>query len=195
MHFAIIAIATVVSGVLAAPSPTPFCLRPMQPCWKVKRAVDAFSLASTRSTDDTDGGSLARYATAALDELTSIAADATTKAGELDRRGQDAATFLQTRELWCLQKDENSLAVCWKDGAGKKAAEEQHSEEKRWCMGRVQPCWKARRAAESILQARGDETDEDDASSPCEADGNICWKAKRDLAALHEVARSILEVF
>jgi len=113
---------------------------------------------------------------------------------------------------WCLLKGQS----CWKD---KRSAEEQLAE-RQWCLLKGQSCWKAKRLAEAVVNAietvpnpravpfdpdarvkRSPEpwnaikAEQRDASAEaaCNAPSGACTKAKRDLHAIYNVARDMLD--
>lgn len=190
--------ASIPCAVLAAPTPHPWCMRPSQPCWKIKRAVDALHGHSTRATTTTTISGANRetalakatsdiniFAAAAFEHLSRLAAQTLAASDALP---DPALTKNDKRDapLWCLQQGED--AICWK-----RAAEQVSEVEKRWCMRPSQPCWKVKRAAESILDA--DDDDDGQTQQDCDADDSACSFAKRQLDDLHQVARAIVETF
>ena len=73
-----------------------------------------------------------------------------------------------------------------------------NSEDKRWCMRPGMPCWKAKRAAEAILEASDDATDAEGSTEgwgECDRPGQPCWKAKRDIYTLRSVAQTVADAF
>ncbi|KAJ4153832.1 hypothetical protein LMH87_010303 [Akanthomyces muscarius] len=143
-------------------------MRPAQPCWKLKRAVDAINKHAADTLPPHDGvqeraaatpTDLDLFAASAYDHLVHLAANAS----------PDPDAFYEQHRLHSARRDDNQLrcagdgAACWARGA-----EQSGEVEKRWCMRPAQPCWKTRRAAESILNA-GQE-DDDGASEECGAD-------------------------
>ncbi|KAH6608519.1 clock-controlled pheromone ccg-4 precursor [Trichoderma cornu-damae] len=194
------------TAALAAPNPEPWCYRIGQPCWKVKRATEAF-VGAVRST----GGLVARG-----DQLngipTEVAAQALQGLNDLANliaySAEDPVVFLgdgvggqnetetekrdvQEDKRWCYRIGQ----PCWK---AKRTDEIQ--EDKRWCYRIGQPCWKAKRVAEAVLDAsvEGDEKRSVEGEVPaekrwCYRIGQPCWKAKRDLETVQDVARSLIE--
>lgn len=231
MKYTILAAAAVIATAAAAPTAEPnlneeskrWCMRPGMPCWKVKRATDAFSAAITD-----DGGIQARspvmdypygpgsaafYANGAIDELASLAA-----LSSPDAEAFYGSLGLPTGFGAAAQNDEGALAKrwcmrpgmpCWKRSADDDA--DDSTEEKRWCMRPGMPCWK--RSTEELNSEekrwcmrpgmpcwkakRGAEgildATADDAS--CSGGGMDCFKAKRDIYALRSVARTVADAF
>ncbi|KAF6830817.1 clock-controlled pheromone ccg-4 [Colletotrichum plurivorum] len=94
-----------------------------------------------------------------------------------------------------------------------------HGEDKRWCRQIGQPCWRVKRAAEALVEAIGEDEDlskrefnpvskrepwcrqpgqpcwkrDADPEPWCRQIGQPCWKAARDLHAMKNVARSVIE--
>lgn len=193
MRLQLVALVTLATSAFAAPAPQPWCMRPAQPCWKLKRAVDAINKHAADTLPPHDGvqeraaatpTDLDLFAASAYDHLVHLAANAS----------PDPDAFYEQHRLHSARRDDNQLrcagdgAACWARGA-----EQSGEVEKRWCMRPAQPCWKTRRAAESILNA-GQE-DDDGASEECGADDGECANAKRHLDGLHQVAREIVKVF
>ncbi|OAA52838.1 mating pheromone precursor [Beauveria brongniartii RCEF 3172] len=176
MKLSLVMLATAATTVLAAPRP--WCLRPGQPCWKLKRAVDALGEhASTPSPVDdavpaVGADNIGLFASGAHDRLVHLASQSSFDPA-------DAAEF---EKRWCMQNRK-----CWKRNA------DEHGElAKRWCLRPGEPCWKAKRAAESVLNAGQEEGDAQE--QDCGDDGE-CSVAKRHLDGLHHVARAIVEAF
>ena len=202
------------------------------PCWKTKRAVDAFSRSvqesatiAARSEDSAAAPPHAKltesstfFAEQALNELAHISALASGKpitfytdlpisfSTDVDFRTKQESKRSDGGEL----DDPEHCLDCWK----KRNSDEKRcccrdpllqsylkvrQEEKRWCFRIAMPCWKAKRAAEAILEAADEQTKvhPDDVSkreaSSCMRPGQACWQAKRDLHAMKSVARYILE--
>ncbi|KAM3437604.1 hypothetical protein NHJ13734_004556 [Beauveria thailandica] len=203
MKLSLVMLATAATTVLAAPRP--WCLRPGQPCWKLKRAVDVLGEpASTPSPVDNNAvpavgaDNLGLFASGAHDRLLHLAAQASYDPADAD----EAAAFErrwctqnpkcwkrnvdehgQLAKRWCLRPGE----PCWKRGV------DEHGDlAKRWCLRPGEPCWKAKRAAESVLNAGQEEGDAQE--QDCGDDGE-CSVAKRHLDGLHHVARAIVEAF
>lgn len=262
MRLALVTALTITTCVLASPTPWPWCMRPSQPCWKVKRAVEAFdgavSTISARHTSKNletvhDDDSINFIASAAFDQLSDLVAQVSPPESTVSKHSRSRDGSEHTKGLWCLpgpakclpwdsiniddptgpphtnhdnnNKDDTiprkrwcgrsdvSLGKrCWKDEykalAQRRKGDEEHEVEKRWCMRPSQPCWKAKRAAESILNA-GQEDDESadaeevaedgdsgvEARNECGVESSECWRAKRDLNDLYSMARAIVEMF
>ncbi|OAA60883.1 clock-controlled pheromone ccg-4 precursor [Cordyceps fumosorosea ARSEF 2679] len=181
MKFELAALAAFAATALATPQPS--CFRPAQPCWKLKRSVEAFDNSAHVARDAADIGVLGERA---YDHLVELAARGAVDPRAFIAENGNAKRDAEERDVdnekrWCFRPAQ----PCWK-----RAVAEQDELAKRWCFRPAQPCWKAKRAAESILAARGDEDEE-----AC-ADGDEgCANAKRSLDELHLVARAIVEAF
>lgn len=219
------------SVALAAPSPEPWCFRIARPCWKTKRAVDAFTRSVqesaavvARSEDTTDVPELAKFpqsstffAEQALNELAHISALASGKpvtfytdlpisfSADIDfhtkqeSKRHDVSTMGgYCLDCWNKRNDDKERRWCFRQDRISPCLKV-HEEEKRWCFRIAMPCWKAKRAADAILEAADEKTDGhlDDVSkreaSPCMQPGQACWQAKRDLHAMKSIARDIIE--
>ena len=180
MHFTTIALTALIGVAQAAPSPQPWCNGVGQPCWLAKRTVEAFEHAIASSPV----GEVPYKTKRALDELAQVVSLASGDAGNFyDGLG------LETPEEPAVEKRE--------------AAPEP------WCFRVGQGCWKAKRAADEVIEAAtrvfpescdGDNVlcwkKREAAPEPepwCFRVGQGCWKAKRDLAAMHLAARGVLE--
>jgi hypothetical protein len=177
--------ATAIADPAAEPEANPqWCMIRGQPCWKVKRAAEAFaeSIASSGGVveaREAEGsglsGNAAFEAKRQVDDLALFIAAATgdptsyyKALGLGGQFGADAkAEKSEKREAgadpqWCMIRGQ----PCWK---GKRDAEPQ------WCMIRGQPCWKSKRTA----------TDFNDPDKRwCLIRGQPCWKAKRAAEAV-----------
>lgn len=219
------------SVALAAPSPEPWCFRIAMPCWKAKRAVDAFTRSVkesasivARSEDTTAAAPLAKlpqsstfFAEQALNELAHISALASGKpitfytdlpisfSTDVDfhTKQESKRDALPDDMKWCLdcwdkRNDDNERRWCFRQDRLSPCLKA-HEKEKRWCFRIAMPCWKAKRAAEAILEAADEQIDGhlDSVSkreaSACMRPGQACWQAKRDLYAMKSVARDILD--
>jgi hypothetical protein len=200
MKFVLLAL---VGMAAAAPEATPWCIRPGQPCWKVKRAAEAFteSLSSSNA-----GGLLARAPEAAGGMAGRAAFAAKRSLGELaqylaltqedpysyytafgfedeDASAEETSTEEKRDEdkRWCMRPGQ----PCWKRDA--EANPEAVQEDKRWCMRPGQPCWKAKRAAEAVLDIDAGAVAKREAETEdkrwCMRPGQPCWKAKREAEA------------
>ncbi|KFA76124.1 hypothetical protein S40288_00271 [Stachybotrys chartarum IBT 40288] len=245
MKFLLVALAGLMTAA-AVPAPAPpdirsaWCVRPGQPCWKVKRAAEAFAEAISDAgplearAPEADVGIMAgRAAFAAkrsLTDLSNLLARSTDNLGlAKDKRapqnpwctrpgqpcwfteGEDepATEKRSPQNPWCTRPGQ----PCWfTDG---ETNPESTEADKRWCTRPGQPCWKAKRAAEAVLAANADmEKREAEADADADAEawctrpgqpcwkkrqarwctrpGQPCWKAKRDLEAVHAIARDLI---
>jgi hypothetical protein len=166
-----------------------------QPCWKAKRdagqalsnALHATRSLDTRSADAPSTAHLPRDAAhkakRSIVELANLIA--------LSARGSPEEYF-KSLELETFFPDAAPNATAKRDL-------NTLQEDKRWCMWRGQPCWKAKRAAEAVLDA----VDGDDgATGPGGPDSHYDTRdfksenfaAKRDLIAIKAAARSIADM-
>ncbi|KAF4456142.1 pheromone precursor 1, partial [Fusarium albosuccineum] len=149
----------------ASPEPEPeadkaelskrWCWWPGQPCWKVKRAAEAFS-----ESIHSSGGLQARDAEA---EFSNAEGGAAFKAKRdvnelanliaLAARGDPAEYFASLKLERQFHPDSESKT---KRDASPDAAQK----DKRWCWWPGQPCWKAKRAADAVLDAVADKGDD-----------------------------------
>ena len=168
-----------------------FCYRPGGECFKAKRAADALadSIAESglqaRAEDKDDGGS--DKANLALSELAWLIA--------LSKK--DPESFYEALKLKDVDYGKYTTST--------KQKREASGEEKRFfCYRPGTSCFKARRAAEAVLEAIEDDEGQDEdivkrdeeAESQwfdCTRDGQPCAKAQRDLDSWKSVARNILE--
>lgn len=197
MHVTSIVLALAAAGAYAAPAPaaeaSPWCWRPGQPCWKVKRVAEAFSESIKSSgalkerTPEADysnsPGGAAYKIKRSLNELAHVASLTAREPAEYYRdlgletrfaadEGLDKRdTAAEDKRQWCGGPGE----PCWKD--------------KRWCNAPGQPCWKAKRAAEAVINEIRDISKRDeggDAPSPhhfpavCNGPNILCLKTKRE---------------
>ncbi|KAK1770012.1 putative pheromone precursor protein 1 protein [Phialemonium atrogriseum] len=193
----------------------PWCLIKGQSCWKVKRAAEAFAEA-LRPTEGTvhareaeisnQPGNAAFMAKRQVDELALVLAAAS----------EDPEGFYSALGL------SDGFPADTATGAEKREPVD-HEADKRWCLIKGQSCWKAKRAAEAVVSAietvhdprstpfdplarskreaepwcliKGQSCWKRDASAEaaCNAPNGACTKAKRDLHAIYNVARSILD--
>ncbi|KID90822.1 pheromone precursor [Metarhizium guizhouense ARSEF 977] len=203
MHIASIVLALAAAGAYAAPAPaaeaSPWCWRPGQPCWKVKRVAEAFSESIKSSGALKERTPEAEYSNSpggaaytikrSLNELAHVASLTAREPAEyyrdlgletrfaadegLDKR--DAVA--EDKRQWCWQPGQ----PCWKD--------------KRWCGAPGQPCWKAKRAAEAVINEIRDmsKRDEEGDAPPfnpghqgghfpaiCNGPNILCLKTKRE---------------
>ncbi|KIE00973.1 pheromone precursor, partial [Metarhizium majus ARSEF 297] len=203
MHIASIVVALVAAGAYAAPAPaaeaSPWCWRPGQPCWKVKRVAEAFSESIKSSGALKERTPEAEYSNSpggaaytikrSLNELAHVASLTAREPAEyyrdlgletrfaadegLDKR--EAAE--EDKRQWCWQPGQ----PCWKD--------------KRWCGAPGQPCWKAKKAAEAVINEIRDmsKRDEEGDAPPfnpghqgghfpaiCNGPNILCLKTKRE---------------
>ncbi|KAF5624885.1 pheromone precursor 1 [Fusarium sp. NRRL 52700] len=176
-------------------APEPWCMWRGQPCWKAKRdagqalsnALHATRSLDTRSADAPSTAHLPRDAAhkakRSIVELANLIA--------LSARGSPEEYF-QSLELETFFPDAAPNATAKRDL-------NTLQEDKRWCMWRGQPCWKAKRAAEAVLDA----VDGDDGViGPGGPDSHYDTRdfkaenfaAKRDLIAIKAAARSIADM-
>jgi len=207
LPLAVFAISTAVeAAAIAGPNPQ-WCLIRGQPCWKVKRAAEAFGEAI-----QTSGGLEARDESSSEDAMVAkrqvdalalaIAASQHNPVAYYSALGLgnqfSAEKPTEKRDAnpqWCLIRGQS----CWK---AKRDANPQ------WCLIRGQSCWKAKRAAEAVVNAieagenqpRGlpfnpEERVKRDASAEasCNAPDGACTLANRDLHAILNIARSIVD--
>jgi hypothetical protein len=196
----------------AEPQPQ-WCSRPGQSCWKVKRAADALVEAIHTSgglpARDESGSQDAFIAKRQVDSLALAIAAAqhnpyayyhglglgTQFTPETDtNEKRDANPEAEAEAQWCSRPGQS----CWKRDANPQ-----------WCSRPGQSCWKAKRAAEAVISAiEGGEHQarampfnpevrvskrEADAEASCNAPGGACTFATRDLHAILNVARGILD--
>ncbi|KAK2675504.1 hypothetical protein RAB80_007689 [Fusarium oxysporum f. sp. vasinfectum] len=176
-------------------APEPWCMWRGQPCWKAKRdagqalsnALHATRSLDTRSADAPSTAHLPRDAAhkakRSIVELANLIA--------LSARGSPEEYF-KSLELETFFPDAAPNATAKRDL-------NTLQEDKRWCMWRGQSCWKAKRAAEAVLDA----VDGDDgATGPGGPDSHYDTRdfksenfaAKRDLIAIKAAARSIADM-
>lgn len=193
------------TAALAAPNPEPWCYRIGEPCWKVKRATEAFVGAvrstgglTTRSEHEGIPNELALSAIQGLDQLATLILSTAEDPSAFFNNGTETESENDKREVevqedkrWCYRIGE----PCWK---AKRTDEIQ--EDKRWCWIYGRPCWKAKRVAEAVLDAtiegdgkRSVETEVPAAKRWCYRVGEPCWKAKRNLESVQDMARSVIE--
>lgn len=211
MKFTLAALAIAATAVMAAPAPEaepePWCLRPGEGCWKVKRAAEAFAEAISSSGGISERSPAAEYsnqyggaaymAKRHLNEVANLIAlsqndpvsfykqlelenqlDHDTEGDKNEKRDASPAP-----EPWCLRPGEG----CWKRGA------DAVSEDKRWCLRPGEGCWKAKRAAEAVLAIVGRDAEnvdskpfapayfaKRDAEPWCLRPGEGCWKRSAD---------------
>ncbi|KAM0258609.1 hypothetical protein ACHAQJ_003780 [Trichoderma viride] len=194
------AITLFATAALAAPNPEPWCYRIGEPCWKVKRATEAF-VGAIRSTGGLATRSeppagipndIAFKAIQGLEDLAGLVAYSSQDPKAFFGNGTEPEKReVQEDKRWCYRIGE----PCWK---AKRSDEIQ--EDKRWCYRIGEPCWKAKRVAEAVLDAsvEGDEKRSVEGEIPaekrwCYRIGEPCWKAKRDLETVQDQARSLIE--
>lgn len=203
MHFSPIILSALLAGAAQAapaPEPEPWCWRPGQPCWKVKRATDAFSVAirssgglqeRTPEADYSNAPGGAAYMTKrSVNELANVVALATREPeayykglglnkeffvddGKIDKREASP-------DPWCWRPGQ----PCWKRDS---TDDDVSVKDKRWCVRPGEPCWKTKRAADSVLEAIDkDEAANKDASDAapfhfpesCDGPRVLCWKKR-----------------
>ncbi|KAM0563149.1 hypothetical protein ACHAPJ_000863 [Fusarium lateritium] len=182
----------------AAPEPEPWCWYPGQSCWKVKRDVGealAGALHSTRhfdtahldtrsidGTTHTESNHAARQAKRSVVELANMVAlaargssDGYFKSLNIERHFPDtAADGMAKRDLHEVKREAAPQRTCVK-----------------WCMCPGQSCWKAKRAAEAVLETL-EGRDAGSHDSHFDARGESVTD-KRDIMAIKAAARSIID--
>jgi hypothetical protein len=137
------------AAAVATSESTPFCDQPGQPCWKVKRAVDAFSA----SLGDAPSTHIARN-----DDLANDPAFANLTAALF---GAEKRSDNEFDKRWCYRLGVNKHDTCWKkrwdavpateEGLTKRGADETDLD-KRWCyrlgVNKHDTCWKKRDVVE-----------------------------------------------
>ncbi|KAM3503098.1 hypothetical protein MY11210_008836 [Beauveria gryllotalpidicola] len=169
MKLSLVVLATAATTVLAAPRP--WCLRPGQPCWKVKRAVDALSEPAATPSPLENGAvpavgadDVGLFASVAHDRLMYLAAQALSDPTSAYHKrsveeGGDADEQSAFEKRWCMQNPK-----CWK-----RAVDEHGGLSKRWCLLPAEPCWK-----------RSDDENGELAKRWCLRPGEPCWKRSID---------------
>jgi len=186
-----------------------WCAARGRACWKVKRAAADFasSLASSgpaavgadAEASNAPGGA-AHAAKRAIDGLAGLVA------------GTQAAPQAFYDALGLGEHFEPDA-----EDDGGKPGPARRDLDARWCAARGRACWKVKRAAETLARtADAFEPDEagrvgrrwctaagracwkrsedvTDVERRCNAPGGLCANARRDLAAMHHAARSVLE--
>lgn len=150
------AVAVFAAGAMAAPNPAPnpdanpWCTLPGQPCWKAKRVAEAFAEAIQSS-----GGVAKRTPEAEAGNLPGGAGYAVKRAvNEL------ANLIALTRDNPQDYYKSLGLGEQFEADAGNQKRE---AAPEPWCWLPGQPCWKAKRAADDVLEAIG--TDEENTAS------------------------------
>ncbi|KAH7312598.1 hypothetical protein B0I35DRAFT_411302 [Stachybotrys elegans] len=167
MKFILVALAATLAA--AAPEATPWCMRPGQSCWKVKRAAEAFADAihatdlEARSPEAeasviSVSGEASRAARRSVVELANLIALA------------EAEPYLFYEGLDLDTKFPTPPDAPADDKVKREATPEAVEEDKRWCMRPGQSCWKAKRAAEAVVEA----IEQD--KRWCMRPGQSCWK-------------------
>ncbi|KAL1900592.1 hypothetical protein Sste5346_002315 [Sporothrix stenoceras] len=212
--------ATSVSAAAIADAEASFCSLNGMPCWQAKRAAEAFANAISSSPlgdiSKRSVGETSIKAMRSLDGLASIVASTQSNPRSFYSDLALASHFPAPAEDGVAKRDAEADAQwcplfgqsCWKV---KRAAEAlintidgfQKNVEKRdasaqWCPLFGQSCWK--RAAEPEAHAQwcplfGQSCWKRDApvESRCNAPGGACATAARDLHAMYNTARSVLE--
>lgn len=206
MHITSFVLAVAAAGAYAAPAPAaepePWCWRPGMPCWKVKRAAEAFSESiqssgalkeRTPEADYSNSPGGAAYVTKrSINELAHLAsltardpAEYYRDLGLETRFAADEGNVKREAapEPWCWRPGE----PCWKRDSSDAPV---YVKDKRWCDRPGEPCWKAKRAADAVLEAIGDEKDTgadapfdpagESGHFPAECNGPriLCWKKR-----------------
>ncbi|KAK3694352.1 pheromone precursor protein 1 [Podospora appendiculata] len=176
--------AAAVADAEAAPQ---WCRIQGQPCWKVKRAADAFAEAIK-----TSGGLAAR------DDSANGAAFVA-KRGVNDLALVIAATQEDAEAFYSSLGLQNHFA---RDNEMTSAAKRDAEANPQWCRIQGQPCWKAKRDADARPQwcrIQGQPCWKRDAEAEanpqwCRIQGQPCWKAKRAAEAVISAIDSAGEV-
>ncbi|KHN97959.1 clock-controlled pheromone ccg-4 precursor [Metarhizium album ARSEF 1941] len=206
-------LALAAAGAHAAPAPAPapaaeavpWCWRPGEPCWKVKRVAEAFSesLKSSGALKErapeaeysNSPGGAAYTAKRSLNELAHVAALTAREPAEFYRDLELEARFgadegLDKREAtpdpWCWRPG----MPCWKRDSSNEPVP---MKDKRWCNRPGEPCWKAKRAAEAVMSEIGQVSKRDDGGDGnggdhpdhgghfpgyCNGPNVLCWKKR-----------------
>lgn len=197
-----------------------WCLFKGQSCWKAKRAAEAFAEALQTSNGpvmareaeySNQPGNAAFMAKRQVDELALAIAAST----------EDPDAFYAALGLGDhFDADNNDHEEA--TPTDKRSPEVQQAD-KRWCLFKGQSCWKAKRVAEAVVSAIGTVHDprsvpfdpptrvkrapepwctfkgqscwkrDAEAEAACNAPNGACTKAKRDLHAIQNVARDMLD--
>ncbi|CAK7204793.1 hypothetical protein SEUCBS139899_007554 [Sporothrix eucalyptigena] len=212
--FTILAIGATSAAAAAVAEPdAQFCMWMGQSCWKVKRTAEAFAeaIASSGGPSATGDalsrrshatGGIANNAMRSLDGLASIV----------------ASTQANPRSFYSdLLLASHFPAPAEDGGAEKRDAKANPEAEAQFCMWMGQSCWKVKRAAEAIINTIDGFTSvekrdadanpqfcmwmgqscwkrsEDNLEGHCYAPGGSCAAASRDLNAMYNAARSVLD--
>ncbi|KAK8929772.1 hypothetical protein H634G_01641 [Metarhizium anisopliae BRIP 53293] len=214
MHVTSIVLALAAAGAYAAPAPapapeaSPWCWRPGQPCWKVKRVAEAFSESIKSSgalkerTPEADysnsPGGAAYKIKRSLIELAHVASLTAREPAEYYRdlglETRFAADEGLDKRQWCGSPGE----PCWKDKRDAVAEDKRQWcggpgepcwKDKRWCGAPGEPCWKAKRAAEAVINEIRDISKRDEGGDAppshhfpavCNGPNILCLKTKRE---------------
>ncbi|KAL0938641.1 clock-controlled pheromone ccg-4 [Colletotrichum truncatum] len=182
MKFLITIIASVVAAnAVAIPDDEARCHKIGQPCWKAKRAADAFSNALAKfdnvSVDDSieallshSEGGAAFMAKRGIDELAHAVAVSQDDPAEyynkleMRKRFSEDTKPVTLREAiaepkadpWCRDPGKS----CWKRDINTNTERGGiPGEDRDWCLQRGQPCWRIKRAAEAVIEAIADDED------------------------------------
>ncbi|KAG6036512.1 hypothetical protein E4U41_005631 [Claviceps citrina] len=160
----VLALAAVAAHAAPSPEPQPWCYRPGEPCWKVKRVADAFAEAIKSSGGLRERTPEAEYSNApggaaynakrSLNELAHLAALTARNPDEYyndlglenEFEADEGAVDKRAPEPWCYRPGE----PCWKRDA---TPDDVPTKDKRWCYRPGEPCWKTKRAADAVLKA------------------------------------------
>ncbi|CAK7270865.1 hypothetical protein SEPCBS119000_004307 [Sporothrix epigloea] len=185
--FAALAIgATGVSAAAVAKHYDEFCRLHNQPCWKVKRAAEAFAEAISSSGSPAAGtdllfrrshadGGVAYIAMRSLDGLATLVSSTQSEPRSFYQDLQLAERFPEPTTL-----TEEELAARDTD-VEKREAEAEASRKHKICPGYDQSCWKAKREAEAEAEAEAHRF-----KGICPLHNQSCWKAKRAAEAKAE---------
>ncbi|KAK0657091.1 hypothetical protein B0T16DRAFT_501797 [Cercophora newfieldiana] len=188
-----------------------WCQRPGQSCWKVKRAAEALIESMYTSggltVRDEAGSQDAFIAKRQVDSLAlAIAAAQHNPYAYYGSLGLGAQFAPETSTT---EKRDASPEAQWCQRPGQSCWKLKRDPSPQWCQRPGQSCWKAKRAAEAVMnaieagehEARSMPFDpetrvskrEADAEASCNSPGGACTYATRDLHAIVNVARDILD--
>ncbi|KAK1833772.1 hypothetical protein QBC39DRAFT_345113 [Podospora conica] len=161
----------------------PWCVLPGQPCWKRDAAPDAAAEEDKRWCV-LPGQPCWKAKRAAEAVLSAITSTHENQARSLPFAPE--ARLKREAAPWCVLPGQ----PCWKRDAAPEAAQE----DKRWCVLPGQPCWK-KRSEEKRCVINGQPCFKRDASAEasCNTPGGACTLAQRDLHAVYNIARGIVD--
>ncbi|KAK3941094.1 hypothetical protein QBC46DRAFT_432574 [Diplogelasinospora grovesii] len=185
-------------GAVVSSLPTPvedekrWCLAIGQSCWKLRRAAEAFSAVIRTSPEHTletrDETVLDKTAKQQIDALAALIGNRQDDPSALFNglNQPQPVTKKEKRAPWCVFDGE--IWSCWSNDNKQDKPEilqrssttpETPADEKRWCLAIGQSCWKAKRAAQAVVDAI-DETPPEEKKEEekrwCLAIGQSCWK-------------------